>query len=610
VTRIPRPGGLSRRLLRPAAFLLAALALAGGPPTPGRAAEAKALPADLALVPADGAVFITIRAGDLANGKAGKELLTQLGRDKDNNLIAPVEKYLGAPLADVERVTLLPAEDIVIVHTARPYDREKLLDAVAPKGQRHKYKDRTFYHNDATGEDVFLLDEQTYLRSHSWAPRKGGELKGGLHRLWDRPAVKDKALAGALQLAAAKHTVVVGLTPRSLLEYFTLRRFEDEPAQSVPGGGKDSPAKPPEDKPPEKKPAEKEPAAAPAQLTLLPDEPRPKEPSLDDLLRELPPAALPYKPLFQARLATLVGDLGDEAKVEVHLTFADKDAARDGEVSLRTALYVLRELLPRAFEEVGAPPEKSKPLATLLGQLQTALKTATVTQEGTSVSAAAHTEVEGAVVAALAQELSERGLRMRLANNMKQIILATINSADTNNGQMPTDIYSKDGKPLLSWRVAILPYIEQEPLYKEFHLDEPWDSDHNKKLMAKMPKVYAGLNARLNAQAKTVFLAPTGKDTAWPGGAIPLRFPASFTDGTSNTIFFVLADDEHAVEWTKPDDLKIDPAKPHAGLGRVTGRYLLGMGDGSVHWAKPTISKETLWAAFTRDANDLLGPDW
>ena len=54
----------------------------------------------------------------------------------------------------------------------------------------------------------------------------------------------------------------------------------------------------------------------------------------------------------------------------------------------------------------------------------------------------------------------------------------------------PPAIYSKDGKPLLSWRVAVLPYIEQGPLYNQFKLDEPWDSAHNKKLLALMPKLY------------------------------------------------------------------------------------------------------------------------
>jgi hypothetical protein len=201
--------------------------------------------------------------------------------------------------------------------------------------------------------------------------------------------------------------------------------------------------------------------------------------------------------------------------------------------------------------------------------------------------------------------------RVKASNSLKQLNLASVNHADANGGTMPAvATFDKAGKPLLSWRVQLLPYLDENDLYKEFHLDEPWDSDHNKKLIARMPAVFRGNNRKLNEQGKTVFLAPTGKGTAWPGGAVALRYPASFADGTSNTILFVLADDEHAVEWTKPDDLKIDPDKPHAGLGKRAGTFLVGLADGSVHLLKPTISKETLWAAFTPAGGEVLGADW
>jgi hypothetical protein len=191
---------------------------------------------------------------------------------------------------------------------------------------------------------------------------------------------------------------------------------------------------------------------------------------------------------------------------------------------------------------------------------------------------------------------------------LREISLGTINYADSHKGQLPANISDKAGKPLLSWRVAILPYIEQQELYKQFHLDEPWDSEHNKKLITRMPQVFAGRNPRLSDQGKTVYLAPTGEGTSWPSK--PLTYPANFTDGTSQTILFVLADDEHAVEWTKPDDLQIDSKKPQAGLGQLAGLFVFGMADTSIHTTKPTISKETLWSAFTPNNNDILGRDW
>jgi hypothetical protein len=195
------------------------------------------------------------------------------------------------------------------------------------------------------------------------------------------------------------------------------------------------------------------------------------------------------------------------------------------------------------------------------------------------------------------------------SNNLKQLMLAIISDADSRMGVLPRNLTDKTGKKiLLSWRVAILPYLGQEALYKEFHLDEPWDSDHNKKLIAKMPPVFAGRIATLNEHGKTVLLAPTGEMTAWPGKTIV--YPAWFADGTANTILLVLADDAHAVEWTKPEDLPIDPKKPHTGLGQIGGRFVFGMAEASVRTAKSKLSKESLWAMFTANAGDVIGSDW
>ena len=78
------------------------------------------------------------------------------------------------------------------------------------------------------------------------------------------------------------------------------------------------------------------------------------------------------------------------------------------------------------------------------------------------------------------------GGKITNVNNLRKICSAIINCSKENKGLMPQDIVDKAGKPLLSWRVAILPFVEQEELYAQFKLDEPWDSDNNKKLIAKI----------------------------------------------------------------------------------------------------------------------------
>jgi hypothetical protein len=201
-------------------------------------------------------------------------------------------------------------------------------------------------------------------------------------------------------------------------------------------------------------------------------------------------------------------------------------------------------------------------------------------------------------------------------DNLKNLTLAMHNYADANRTQRTPHLpavanFDKQGKPLLSWRVHLLPYVGEQKLYKEFHLDEPWDSPHNKELLARMPTAYQGPNRRLNAQGKTIYLAPVGKDVAFTGGPEGRLFPREFPDGTSNTILLVEADDAHAVPWTKPEDLKTGPKNPQQGLGgHFHDGFLVGMADGSTHFVKKTVSKETLWFAFTIAGGDLLGPDW
>jgi hypothetical protein len=77
------------------------------------------------------------------------------------------------------------------------------------------------------------------------------------------------------------------------------------------------------------------------------------------------------------------------------------------------------------------------------------------------------------------QAAREAARRTQSTNNLKQLILGLLNYESANGHFPPHASYSPDGKPLLSWRVHILPYLEEQALYSQFRLDEPWDSEHN-----------------------------------------------------------------------------------------------------------------------------------
>jgi Protein of unknown function (DUF1559) len=193
-----------------------------------------------------------------------------------------------------------------------------------------------------------------------------------------------------------------------------------------------------------------------------------------------------------------------------------------------------------------------------------------------------------------------------IVNDMKQIGLAMHNQHDVNGRLPPAVLRDPNGKPLLSWRVAMLPYIEQQNLYNQFNLNEPWDGPTNKKLIAQMPRLFKGLNQKLNEEGKTSFVVPVGTGTMFPpdGQAIQLT---DVTDGTSFTIMCLLANDDAAVIWTKPDDLNVDRKNPLKGLERQgQPGFLAGMADGSVRNFRATIDATKLAGLFTRAGGEVV----
>ncbi len=197
--------------------------------------------------------------------------------------------------------------------------------------------------------------------------------------------------------------------------------------------------------------------------------------------------------------------------------------------------------------------------------------------------------------------------RVRSENNLKQLALAAQNYEGAYARFPANATYDKKGKALLSWRVHLLPYLGEAKLYKEFHLDEPWDGEHNKKLIARMPTVFRSpTNPKLTADGKTTYLAPVGDATMFPAGrGVSI---AEVTDGTSNTILFVDAADDSAVVWTKPEDLTYDPNAPAKGLGFRYPGALVVFVDGSTHLIPKTVEKATLQGLFTRNGGEVVTP--
>ncbi len=214
------------------------------------------------------------------------------------------------------------------------------------------------------------------------------------------------------------------------------------------------------------------------------------------------------------------------------------------------------------------------------------------------------------------QKVRDAANRLSAQNNLKQLALAMHNYEDSFGFLPPAVVYSKNGKPLYSWRVLVLPYLEEAALYNQFHLDEPWDSPHNLPLAQRMPAVFASPGEAGKGLTETHYQVFVGggaifdaAESRKPGDAEfrPPR-PASLRDipdGTNKTILIVEAADP--VPWTKPDDLPYAPDRPLPRLGYVSPMgFCMVLADGSGRFVSHKVDERLLRAAITRNGHEAL----
>ena len=196
----------------------------------------------------------------------------------------------------------------------------------------------------------------------------------------------------------------------------------------------------------------------------------------------------------------------------------------------------------------------------------------------------------------------QAAVRMQHSNYLKQIGLA-MHTFHTVHAQLPVGesprenypIKYRDGNPLLSWRVYLLPYLEAEPLYDQFKLDEPWDSPHNIQLLDEIPDAYKSLDYQ-GLGNKTNVLGLSGDGAVFnPDKALGFR---DITDGTSQTLLVIMAGPDKAVPWTQPVDLDYDPANLRQSLGDVGDSFLALFADGGVQRLRATVDPKILLRLF------------
>jgi hypothetical protein len=627
-----------------AAVTVAALALGQGDTTAagdkGLEQESVTVPPDLAWVPPDAALFLTVRPAALWNSAEGRILREQFP-DMAGDLESGIHKELGLKPAEMESLTVViptwsflrgggegegrgfkgerqpsrtpesvpkdKAKDeqavevnaqaqapqaaregegpdggrqplLFIATTTEAATLERLHKEVKAKSDARKHNDKTYYQSDESGTEVatHFVNERTMARGTVKYVLKGME----------RTDTETKGpLAPALRLAKDKHHLAVGL------------QLSDKAAANL----------------------------------------------LEEVTGGMRGVRRSLQPLFRARAAAGFADVGRDTRAEVQLFFRDGtqakaglDAAEDGLALLR--IHVLSEAivsLDFALDDAGGRLSEEQAMLGIqvLEQLESGLRRVRSDLSASLVRLQAQAATDLTTMLARNKETLKRRAAdptviaaknfRKIQNSLRQIGLALHNFHDANKDFPPAAICDKEGKPLLSWRVAILPYLEEGALYQQFKLNEPWDSEHNLKLLAQMPKVYAPVGMTTRERHTTFYRGFVADpklgaehQTAWETtpvansqfGAKGTRI-SGFLDGTSNTILVVEAGE--AVPWTKPAELPYDPRRGLPKLGGMsTDGFHILLADGSTRFAPRGFDEKTLRLLITRADGQPFGPEF
>jgi hypothetical protein len=537
-------------------LLLVALAAVGGIiaalPSRDASADTRPLPADLALVPPDAVGFAHVRAAELWQHpelKPWRSVFEQAGQ----KTVGLLDQHFAPKPSTTDRVTFVllppgkakqgrgapfdPFNPTLILHFTTPFDKEQVKQAHAEKAKAKTVGGKDVLIAERSEVALGIADDRTLVLGD----------EAGVTAVLSHDK-KAGPLSASLRLAAGGKPVVAGLNVKAL----------PIPAEV---------------------------------LANIPDE---------------------YKPLADVETVTASIDVTKAPVVNVRLAFPNAESAKTGEKAFRKladlgrvflnqnrqqiSAELAERLKPRKdakpLRPIGAFPEAAMMVAALggLNVVDDVLANPPVEVEGADLTASvtlppwtAQFVAGGAVAAGVfmpaVQKVREASENAVALNNLRQIGLA-LHNYESAHGHFPAAAtLGKKGKKLLSWRVAILPYIEQENVFRQFKQDEPWDSEHNKKFSDVNIKTYTDPRVDIKP-GHTTYKALVGNGAMFDW--VQTTKFAQVTDGLSNTVM-VMAGGEQ-VPWAKPDDFEYDPKKEFpADFAKDTDDRLAALfGDGSV----------------------------
>jgi len=314
-----------------------------------------------------------------------------------------------------------------------------------------------------------------------------------------------------------------------------------------------------------------------------------------------------FAPLWQESQAAAIGLTGDtKLSIEGYALASNADSATRIVRTLDAARTLFLNMEPQLRTQIANEPAQDAAFALqALDAGVSVIDSAKLSTEENLVRLSA--EGPGDVAATLAIVLPavakarEAARRAQSSNNLKQLALAMHIYADVHGSFPPAVLIGPDGKTPHSWRVAILPYLEQDALYRQYKFDEPWDSENNQRVLEQMPVFFRSPNDERRG-FNTSYFAITGEGTLFSGKQ-GSRF-ADITDGTSNTIMFVEA--QRDIPWTKPEDIPLDQATPPQLGGFANNGFNAAFADGSVRFMSNQVDPAMLKALITKAGGEVV----
>lgn len=567
--------------------LVAGLTLSLAPIRAAEPVSTTAVLPGLDRVPRDAAAFVHVRVADVATSpllvdvrhlvdRAGAEAWKTFEKKcpvpptaiDSLSVVMLTPQTFGSPFPSVDPEAV---SALLLVTTKTPYDRLRIMQAL---GHREKtYRRNWYYFNEELWSGLVLLDDRTFAIGSEDAVCQY------LDRL---RSPSGGPLQAALEQGARNAHVLVGLNARLLAN--------DQPFKSLPP---------------------------------------------------------PLRPLLECQCGTVALQLDKELQLNVSLHYPQEAQARTGEQSLRAALNLMLLALATPIQELekqlagsgdgGAVTEVPEKFFYLVGlgmlrEIESLLKSAPIERTGAVVQLPLKyrasdpaklmlvspmgifalgtnaTRTFNEVAMQIGQQAGKAEKKSPEEEHLRQLAAALDRYHEAKGAYPPAAICDAAGRPLLSWRVALLPYVGEEALYREFRLDEPWDSLHNKRLLKRIPKTFQQPNSPnafwVRTKGKTRDLVFTGPNTLFDGkqGTKKSQVPAK-------AALVVLADGERAVYWSKPGELAFEAGKPLPSLFAPASRFGFSqnrpvhaiLGDGTFRTIARTIDEKDLRELIQRD---------